>query len=72
MMYKNSKWAKEILCLQYDEGMWGYFHTLSEPRKHPVTTEQALRRLQILGYTIDDEPIQKAVEYMNDCLIGYK
>jgi|LAHS01.1.fsa_nt_gb hypothetical protein len=72
MTYKNSKWAKEILSLQYDEGMWGYFHTLSEPHKHPITTEQALRRLQILGYNLNDESIQKAVEYMSDCLIGSK
>lgn len=71
-MYKDSKWAKEILSLQDDEGLWGYFHTLSEPGKHPITTEQALRRLQILGYTIDDAPIQKAVAYMSDCLSGIR
>jgi hypothetical protein len=35
-----------------------------------MTTEQALRRLEILGYTMIDEPIEKAVNYMNDCLIG--
>ncbi len=71
-MYKDSKWARELIDLQNEEGFWGYFHTLSEPGKYPVTTEQALRRLQILGYTMDDAPIQKAVGYMNDCLLGKK
>jgi len=70
--YKNSKWASEILNLQNEDGLWGYFHTLSEPSKTPITTEQALRRLFILGYSIIDEPIQKCVSYMNDCLLGKK
>jgi hypothetical protein len=70
--YKNSKWASEILNLQREDGSWGYFHTLSEPGKTPITTEQALRRLYILGYSIADEPIQKSVAYMNDCLLGKK
>ncbi len=69
-MYKNSKWAKEIIDLQKKDGSWGYFHTLSEPNKFPITTEQALRRLEILGYTINDDCIQKVVEYMINCLEG--
>ena len=71
-MYKESKWATEIISLQNEIGSWGYFHTLSEPDKRPITTEQALRRLSILGYTIEDKPIQKAVDYMDDCLTGKK
>ncbi|MCL2050909.1 MAG: hypothetical protein FWG91_04120 [Lachnospiraceae bacterium] len=69
---KKGKWAKEILELQHDNGSWGkVFHTLSNPTsKQPLTTEQALRRLEILGFTIEDKPIKKAVKYMNDCLIG--
>lgn len=68
---KSSRWAGEIIALQSEEGNWGYFHTLSNPAKsHPITTEQALRRLQILGYTIDDSPVKKAVSYMHDCLAG--
>jgi hypothetical protein len=39
-------------------------------KKYPITTGQALRRLSILGYTIDDLPIKKAIQYMNDCLSG--
>lgn len=71
--YKNSKWASEIIELQKDDGSWGYFHTLNNPSKcKPITTEQALRRLEILGYTINDKPIIKAVSYMQDCLAGKK
>jgi len=69
--YRSSKWALEIIQLQRDDGSWGYFHTLSNPSKrYPITTEQALRRLEVLGYTIDDKPIWKAVSYMHDCLVG--
>ncbi len=68
---KESKWANEIISLQCKEGNWGYFHTLSEPTKsRPITTEQALRRLQILGFSYEDIQIQKAVSYMHDCLAG--
>jgi hypothetical protein len=71
MNYKDGKWAKKIISLQHDDGSWGYFHSLSNPSpKQPMTTEQALRRLEILGFTIDDKPIKKAVKYMDNCLIG--
>lgn len=71
--YKDSKWAAEIIELQKDDGSWGYFHSLAFPAKsRPITTEQAIRRLEILGYTIKDEPIAKAVSYMHDCLVGKK
>jgi hypothetical protein len=57
--------------LQHDDGSWGYFHSLSVPTpKQPMTTEQALRRLEILGFTINDVPIQKTVKYLHNCLIG--
>lgn len=72
MMHKNTKWAKQILSLQDEEGKWGYFHSLSQDSKTPLTTEQALRRLEILGYTMEDECIQKAVGYMGECLAGKK
>jgi len=73
MDYKKGKWAQKILELQQEDGSWGYFHSLSNPTpKQPMTTEQALTRLEILGFTIDDRPIKKAVKYMNDCLIGKK
>lgn len=69
--YKASRWADEIIGLQKEDGSWGYFHTLSNPvSRRSITTEQALRRLQVLGYTIDDLPIKKAVKYLYDCLRG--
>lgn len=67
MNYKDSQWAKKILDLQHDNGSWGYFHC---PLKQPITTEQALQRLEILGFTIDDVPIQKTIKYLHNCLIG--
>ena len=71
-MYKNSKWARQIISLQDSDGKWGYFHTLFCDSQSPYTTEKALKRLEILGYTIEDDCIQKAVSYMNDCLLGVK
>lgn len=68
-MMENSRWAKEIISLQKPDGSWGYFHTLSNPTKsQPITTEQALRRLKILGLTENDEPIQRAIKYIESCL----
>lgn len=72
MDYRNGKIAQQIIQLQNDDGTWGNeFHSLSIPNKrHPLTTEQALRRLKILGFTIQDEPIRKAVDCMTSCLRG--
>ena len=72
MKHKNTKWACNIISLQDNEGKWGCFHSLSQFYNSPMTTEQALRRLQRLGFTIDDDCIQKAVGYMTDCLMGKK
>jgi hypothetical protein len=68
IMYKDSIWAKRIIALQQGNGAWWHFHTLSDPKNNPVTTEQALRRLLVLGFTMADAPVQKAVSYMADCL----
>lgn len=70
--YKNTKWAEKLLESQKEDGSWGYFHTLSMPAGGQVTTEQALRRLMILGFDIRDSAIEKAVAYMSDCLSGKK
>lgn len=71
-MHKNGKWARDIIALQDDEGKWGWFHSLSQFYDSPITTEQALRRLERLGYSLEDQCIQKAVAYMDDCLTGIK
>lgn len=72
MNYKNTKSAKDILKLQKEDGTWGnQFHSLALPNnRYPLTTEQALRRLKILGFTLEDEPIQRAVSCMVSCLRG--
>ena len=69
-MHKEGKWASSIIALQEPDGKWGCFHSLSQVYGAPITTEQALRRLERLGYTIEDACIQKAVSYMDDCLTG--
>ena len=70
--HKAGLQASRILAMQNADGTWGkMFHTLSQPKKGALlTTEQALRRLKRLGFTIGDPPIQKAVDYMCACLLG--
>ena len=71
-MHKNGKWARQIIGWQDNEGKWGDYHSLAVAGNTKITTEQAVRRLERLGYTIEDECIQKAVQYMSDCLEGRK
>lgn len=71
-MHKDSKWARKIIELQNDDGNWGDYHSLAVAGNSHITTEQAVRRLERLGYTIEDVCIQKAVQYMSDCLVGKK
>lgn len=66
----ETKWVKDILELQQDNGSWGYFHSLSSSGKYSITTEQALRRLRILGLDYNDLCIQRAVSYMDRFLQG--
>ena len=48
-------------------GKWGWFHSLSQFYASPLTTEQALRRLERSGYTMEDTCIPKAVmDYVID------
>ena len=72
MDYRGGKNAQQIIAIQNNDGTWGSeFHSLSIPNnKKPLTTEQALRRLKLLGFTILDEPIKKAVDCMVSCLNG--
>lgn len=69
-MYKEGNQAKKIIEAQKSNGLWGTFHALSVPDGKPLTTEQALRRLEILGFTKDDEVIRKNMDYMEACLKG--
>ena len=62
----DNKCVRQIVELQHEDGSWGCFHTLSQPTKaQPMTTEQALRRLRILGLTKDDEPIARTIVVLN-------
>ncbi|MFA6729692.1 MAG: hypothetical protein WCR95_01680 [Eubacteriales bacterium] len=65
MSFYDNKWIRQIIDLQQKDGSWGNFHTLSKPTKaQPITTEQALRRLRVLGLTKHDKPIARALDYM--------
>lgn len=73
MDYKNGKWARQILDSRNREGMWGNFHTLSQPvSSKAITTEQAIRRLRILGFTKEEEAVQAVLERMCQCVSGEK
>lgn len=72
MDYRNGKIAQLILELQNEDGTWGdVFHSFAIPNnKTRLTTEQALRRLKILGFTMNDAPIRRAVNCMVSCMRG--
>ncbi len=69
-MYKDGKWARAILAQQREDGSFGFFHTLSKSSNSPITTEQALRRLLALGFTAEDAPVRKTLDYLESCLAG--
>ena len=52
-------WTKQIIEWQNADGNWGDFHSLAVTSDSHITSEQALRRLEKSGYTIEDECIQK-------------
>lgn len=66
--------AQRILEKQLPDGSWGPFHSLPAQVRlsHGVTTEMALRRLQNLGFTLQDDCIHRAVAYLSACLCGEK
>lgn len=64
--HRQSKQAEKILALQRADGSWGCFHSLS--RGAVCTTEQAIRRLMILGYTLEDDCLRRVEIYLEDCL----
>lgn len=66
--YRNGKWANKIISMQHPDGSWGCFHTLHGASDTPITTEMALLRLELLGYTEEDECIKRAVAHMETLL----
>ena len=69
-MVLQLKWVNDIKQLQLEDGSWGQFHSMSQFSQVSITTEQALRRLIILGLDKHDEVIQKALAYMEKYLLG--
>lgn len=70
--HRQGRWARELLAQQAPDGTWPNwcFHSMAQPGKAPIATEQALRRLATLGFTIADEPIRRIVSTMAACLRG--
>ncbi len=66
--YRNGKWANQIISMQHPDGSWGCFHTLRGNRDTPMTTEMALLRLELLGYTAEDTCIKNAIAHMETLL----
>jgi len=66
--YRDGKWARQIISMQHADGGWGCFHTLRGDSETPITTEKALFRLELLGYTAEDECIKKSIAYMETLL----
>lgn len=70
--HRQGRWAQELLSLQREDGTWPNwcFHSMAQPGRAPIATEQALRRLAALGFTMADEPIRRIVATMAACLRG--
>lgn len=65
--------ARGLIAQQHPDGTWGErFHTLSASSRaqREPTTEMALRRLEALGFTMRDDCIRRAVDYLDACLRG--
>lgn len=60
----DSELAKKVISQQWEDGSWGRFHSMNTSNNSSFTTEKALRRLLTLGLDKNDEPIIKAVRYM--------
>lgn len=60
----SSELVRKITDQQFQDGSWDCFHTLSSGSSTNLTTENAVRRLLILGLDIDDETIKKAFNYL--------
>ena len=65
----NSKVVKRITDQQLSDGSWDRFHTLSARSTTRITTENAIRRLLVLGLGKKDIPLQKAFSYMEQYLL---
>jgi len=65
----HSPLVKRVTDVQWDDGSWGSFHSLSMTIAK-TTTEIALRRLYYLGLDKSDDSIIRAINYMESFLKG--
>ncbi|MCP4159867.1 MAG: hypothetical protein GY760_07330 [Deltaproteobacteria bacterium] len=66
----ETKLVREIVDQQRDDGSWVDFHSMAQITNAPIRTEQAIRRLLLLGLDQDDLPVQKVFNYMEKFLLG--
>lgn len=66
----HTKWVKDLISIQQSNGSFGYFHSLNYSKGNFITTEQALRRLKILGLDNRDLCIQNTIAYLQRFLEG--
>lgn len=66
----NTKWVNDIIKHQHSDGSFGFFHSLSLSNNYSMTTEQALRRLKVLGLDYGDLYIQRIILYIEGFLQG--
>lgn len=65
----ESKWVKDIVNEQKENGSWGRFHSQDSREKQKYkTTESAVKHLSYLGMKRGDEPIDKVCDYMESLL----
>lgn len=65
---RDSHWAEQLIQAQLPDGSWGPFHSMAKGSS--LTTERALRRLEYLGFTGEDEVIRRALDYIRTCREG--
>ncbi|WP_196156974.1 hypothetical protein [Reinekea sp. G2M2-21] len=65
----KSKQVAKITGQQLEDGSWDRFHTLSTRSIKKITTENAVKRLLILGLGKDDLPLRRAFSYMEKYLL---
>ncbi len=64
--YRDGVHAQKILSMQKTDGSFGPFHSMSSGAV--ITTEQALTRLERLGFTENDPCIQRATAHLHTIL----
>ena len=66
---RRSRWVRQLVEEQRDDGGWGRFHSMDSRSKHRVrTTEQAVDRALSLGLTAHDPVLHPAVDYLERLL----